>query len=314
MKTWTSKHDPQNIDELILKPEIKDFLKKYTSENTVPNLVLYGNSGIGKSTLCRLLTKEINATTLFICGSQESGIDTVRNKIEKFAKSRGFPDSEKVIIIDEADGMEKGGKAQQALRNTITEHENDTKFLFTCNNLQTIRDAIQSRCKPLALSYDIKDVAKRIFDIIKKEKVNLDEKSKKEVIQIIKNNFPDIRKVLNTVEHYTATGEFVKIDSDEIQQTNEIIKNILNYVDNGEPKKAREYYIKSSTYFNSDYQKLIKGIIDYVEDAQEQLLAGMFHYRISNTLDGEIQFYTFLLALYNYRVNNIHPINIMEFK
>jgi len=309
-ESWVQKYHPQKLDDIILNQKTKKMLKSYVERKTIKEMTLYGMPGIGKTTLCKVLAKELDATMLFVPASQENGVDTVRNKIQKFSSSRGFDNSIKIVVLDEADGMVKSGAAQKALRNTISNYT-DTKFLITCNNINVILPAIKSRCEPLNISYDIKDVAKRMLEILKAENIELTDKDT--FLNIIKSCYPDIRRTLNVMEMFSISGKLEPFKEDNDDDLEKFIKKLLAMTEKS-PRSAREYYTQNCTIFNSDYDLLIHKVVDILTEPNEQLIAGLFQYRIGNVIDKEIQFYTFLLVLYNFKINNINPINIMEFK
>jgi DNA polymerase III delta prime subunit len=310
---FTVKYDPKTLDDVILDEEQRALLKSYVDKGSIPNMTLAGRPGIGKTTLCRVLTQAIDASVLFICGSQETGVDTVRTKIENFASAAGFCDSQKVVVIDEADGMASTSAAQKALRNTITQHEKDTVFLFTCNDVGAISPAIKSRCRPFVVKYGLKDVLKRALKIMADEGVEITNDVKRATAHMVNSEFPDVRSIVTMVERYCMTGSFTSSTVVKEEELSIIFDQVVEATKSS-PRNARKYYISHSSDFGSDYVELVRYFMKRFEDPIEQLICGMFHYRIANVIDGEIQFYTMLLVLFNYWVNNVDPTNVMEFK
>lgn len=209
---WVEKYRPQTIEECILPKEIKATLQGFVDNNDMPNLILAGKAGISKTTISLALARQLGFEMLFINASLETGIDTVRNKIQDFCSSISLTGATKCVILDESDGL--AITAQTALRAFIEKFSSTTRFIFTCNYVSKLIPAIHSRCT--VINYEIpadeknelmKAACKRLFFILKNENIEFDPKT---VAHILSRFYPDMRRCINELQRYSTTG---KIDN-----------------------------------------------------------------------------------------------------
>ncbi len=211
----TEKYRPQVIDDCILPDETKKTFKEFVEKGEIPNLLLSGPPGIGKTTIAKALCNELGADYYVINGSDEGRfLDTVRNQAKNFASTVSLTGSSKhkVIIIDEADNT--GNDVQLLLRANIEAFYNNCRFIFTCNYKNKIIEPLHSRCAVLDFTIKGKQKAqlagaffKRLQNILNEEKIEYDQKV---LVEIISKHFPDFRRVLNECQRYSVGG---KIDS-----------------------------------------------------------------------------------------------------
>ncbi len=203
-KIWTEKYRPQTIEECILPDRIKNIFLSYKEKNIIPNLILSGSSGLGKTTVARALCHELQVEYLEINGSDENGIDVLRNKISDFISAYSLNNVQpyKVIILDESDGLTQ--QMQDGLRNFIEKHSSYCRFIFTCNNFNKLTDAIKSRTIhiPFDFTSDEKNtlvylMTKRIYGIMESENKKTDIKL---IGRIVLDTFPDFRNAINLLE------------------------------------------------------------------------------------------------------------------
>lgn len=229
---WVERYRPQKIDDCILPDSIKGIFKEILQTGVVPNMLLSGTSGVGKTTIAKALCKELDASYIVINASSENGIDMVRNDMTKFASKASITGGRKVIILDEADYLSKN--AQPALRGVIEEFSKTTSVILTCNYVNKIIDPLRSRLKNIEfkISHDEKSEMMKLFffrccEILKNENVNYD----KEVLaKLIKKLYPDNRKIINELQAYSRGGEidesiFTVIDTLGYDKLIEAIKN-----------------------------------------------------------------------------------------
>ena len=228
---WVEKYRPQTIDECILPDSMKKTFKEFIVSGELPNYLFCGGAGVGKTTVAKALCNEIGAEYLFINGSEESGIDILRNKIKNFASSVSLTDSKKVVILDEADYL-NANSTQPALRGFIEEFSNNCRFIFTCNFKNRIIEPLHSRCAVVEFKIENSEKPniaagfyRRVLDILSQEKIEADGKV---VAELISKYFPDYRRVLNELQRYSVSGE---IDSGILAafsdvKTNDLIKHL----------------------------------------------------------------------------------------
>ena len=228
---WTEKYRPAKVEDCILPDTIKTTFQEYVKSGHIPNLLLSGSAGVGKTTIAKALCNEIGCDFIVINGSDESGIDVLRNKIKNYASSVSLSGGRKVIIIDEADYLNPNS-TQPALRGAIEEFAKNCSFIFTCNYKNRIIEPIHSRCAVIEFKIQNDQKAKmatfffkRVEWILEQENITYD----KEVIaELIKKHFPDNRRILNELQRYSASGTIDKGILSNIADINlsDLIKNI----------------------------------------------------------------------------------------
>jgi len=213
MELWVEKYRPQILGDYVGNEIIKNKIADYLKQGSIQNLLFHGVAGTGKTTLAKLIAKNLNCDLLYLNASDERGIDTIREKIIPFASTMGFNDV-KIVILDEADYLTP--QAQATLRNTIEACSATTRFIFTCNYLERIISPLQSRCQTFEITPPSKlNIVKHLKDIIDGENI----KVKANDLAIVVNNFyPDIRKIINTIQGSIIDNQ-IKIDNDSLKNT-----------------------------------------------------------------------------------------------
>jgi DNA polymerase III delta prime subunit len=209
---WVEKYRPKTIEDCILPDAIKSTFQEYVNRKEIPNLLLAGTAGVGKTTIAKALCNEVGCDYIVINGSDESGIDVLRNKIKNYASSVSLAGGRKVVIIDEADYLNPNS-TQPALRGAIEEFSSNCSFIFTCNFKNRIIDPIHSRCSVVDFKINgskAKMAAaffKRCEWILDQENITYD---KEVVAAVITKHFPDNRRVLNELQRYSVSGTIDK--------------------------------------------------------------------------------------------------------
>ena len=209
---WVEKYRPAKVEDCILPDSIKSTFMDYVARKEIPNLLLSGTAGVGKTTIAKALCQEVGCDWLLINGSDESGIDVLRTKIKNYASSVSLMGGRKVVIIDEADYLNPNS-TQPALRGAIEEFSSNCSFIFTCNFKNRIIDPIHSRCSVIDFKINgnkakmAASFMKRVEWILDQEKVTYD---KDVVAAVIMKHFPDNRRVLNELQRYSVSGTIDK--------------------------------------------------------------------------------------------------------
>lgn len=243
---WVEKYRPASIEDCILPYELKETFKQFIKSGLIPNFLLCGTAGVGKTTVAKALCNEIGAEYLFINGSEESGIDTLRTKIKGFASTISLTDAKKVVIIDEADYLNPNS-TQPALRAFIEEFSNNCRFIFTCNYKNRIIEPLHSRCSVVEFKIAKTEMPllaaafyKRVVSILKEENIEFEIKV---VSELITKHFPDWRRVLNELQRYSVSG---KIDKGILLNvTDETFKELITHLKDKNFTEVRKWVGKN---------------------------------------------------------------------
>jgi len=290
---WVEKYRPTDLSTYIGNEHLKSKVKVYLESEDVPHLLLYGKAGTGKTTLAKIITKNIDCDYLYINASDENNVDNVRTKIKNFASSVGFK-SLKVIILDEADFLTPN--AQAALRNLMETFSKHTRFILTCNYVERIIDPIQSRCQSFkVVPPSKKEVALHMKDILEKENVGF---ALDDVALIVNAGYPDIRRVINSAQRQVVKG-VLKIDTNSVIQNDYKIQ-LLSKLSSGVFNDIRQLIADNSI---SDYSELYRLLYDEVDnysngkEAECILTIAEGQYQDVNVVDKEINFMSTILKL-----------------
>ena len=214
MELWVEKYRPQVLEDYVGNEVIKNKIADYLKQGSIQNLLFHGVAGTGKTTLAKLIAKNLNCDLLYLNASDERGIDTIREKIIPFASSMSFNDV-KIVILDEADYLTP--QAQATLRNTIESCSKTTRFILTCNYLERIISPLQSRCQTFEIIPPSKtEVIEHISNITAEEK--LFDVEIEDVQKVVNTHYPDIRKIVNTIQGSIVDG-YVKIDDNSLKNS-----------------------------------------------------------------------------------------------
>ena len=257
---WVEKYRPNNLDTYIGNEHLKDKVSAYLESGDLPHLLLYGKAGTGKTTLAKILVKNIECDYLYINASDENNVETVRTKVKNFASTMGFKDY-KIIILDECDYITPN--AQAALRNLMETFSKHCRFILTCNFVERIIDPIQSRCQSFQIiPPSKKEVAIHIHDILLKENVISDMNDLKVLID---SGYPDIRRVINAAQRNVVKGK-LKLDTTSIIQNDYKLK-LLKILKTQDKKNAfkdiRQLLLDNKI---TDFADLFRLLYDEVDD------------------------------------------------
>ena len=293
---WVEKYRPKTIDDCILSQDIKETFKEFLNQKEIPNLLLSGTAGTGKTTVARALCEQLGSDYIIINGSDEGRqIDTLRTKIKNFASTVSLTEdaNHKVVIIDEADYM-NADSVQPALRNFIETFYNNCRFIFTCNYVNKIIPALHSRCTVIDFKITNGQVKKtamafmsRMEDVLKQEDIEFD---KKVLAELIQKYYPDFRRTINELQRYSVRG---KIDSGILFSLSEVnTKELISSLKEKRFNDMRKWVIQNldkepSHLFRTIYEILYSSL-DSKSIPQSILILAGYQYKSAFVADQEI--------------------------
>jgi len=298
---WAEKYRPQTVEDCILSESIKTTLQEYVNRKEIPNLILVGSCGTGKTSAAKAMCDQIGCDHLFLNGSSENGIDTFRVKITNYASSVSLSGGKKVIIIDEADFLTPNCFA--ALRAGIEEFSKNCTFILTGNHKNKFSDAIQSRCAVIDFHVNktekknlLTQFFKRVCNILDMEGVEHD---KEAIASFITKWYPDNRKILSELQRYGING---KIDIGILTQVGDLqLKDLINFLKDKDFTKVREWVSNNSD--NSPdliYRRIYDGLYDFVHPGyipQLVLTVARYQYQTAFVADVELQLLAFFVEI-----------------
>lgn len=261
---WVEKYRPKKVDDVILGDDLKTMFQEFVKNKNIPNLILSGSSGVGKTTVAKAMLEELGADYLVINGSLEGrSIDVLRNEISGFASSVSMSGGRKYVIIDEADYL-NSNTVQPAFRNFMESMSSNCGFIFTCNYLARIIPPLQSRCSVIDFSINadkkakiMVEMAKRVQTILRQENVKFDQNV---IVFIIKQYFPDLRKILNELQKYSSISGMV--DSGILSKGSiSNFDDIVSFLKNKNFNEIRKWSANNSDLFSgSDFSKFYESV------------------------------------------------------
>ena len=257
---WVEKYRPKNINDCVLPNETKKIFLDFVNNKEIPNLLLCGTAGVGKTTVAKALCNELDADFVLINGSEERNIDTLRVKIKQFASTVSLSGGPKIVILDEADYLNPQS-TQPALRGFIEEFSKNCRFIFTCNYKNRIIPPLHSRCSVVDFTIESSQkpqIANQIFQrtlqILTEENIDYNEKV---VVELINKFFPDFRRVLNELQKYSSSGT---IDSGVLSNLDdESLNEVIGFIKNKEFSKMRKWVALN---IHNDPQAIYRKIYD----------------------------------------------------
>mgnify|MGYP003660778003 FL=1 len=294
---WVERYRPTQLENYVGNEHLKAKVERYIKSNDVPHLLLYGRAGTGKTTLAKLIVKNIECDYLYINASDENSVDTVRNKVRQFASTIGFKDM-KVIVLDECDYITPN--AQAALRNLMETFSKHCRFILTCNFVERIIDPLQSRCQVFEIiPPSKKDVAVHLTKVMELEKTTYDNEDLKVLID---SSYPDVRKIINATQRSVVDNKVVMDRQSTIQNDYKLkVLDILKTQD----KKTAFSNLRQLLADNAirDYSDCFRLLYDNVDDfaagnmAAVILILARYEQSDMQVVDKEINFMAMLIEL-----------------
>lgn len=290
---WCEKYRPRKIEDCILPDELKNTFQKFVDDGSIPNLLLSGTAGVGKTTVARAMLEQIEADYIVINGSMNGNIDTLRNDIRNFAATVSFTGGRKYVILDEADYLNPNS-TQPALRNFMEEYSSNCGFILTCNFANRIIAPLHSRCSTVEFKINGKQKAalakqflSRVEAILGDESVEYD---KRVVAELIMKHFPDWRRVLNELQRYGASG---RIDSGILAQLDSLdVRELVKILKAKDFTAMRKWVATNSSM---DHNMLFRKLYDISSETmlpqaipELVMILGEYQYKAAFVVDQEI--------------------------
>ena len=296
---WVEKYRPNRLENCILPDELKNTFQQFINQQNIPNLLLSGSAGVGKTTVAKAMLEELGADYIVVNGSLHGNIDTLRTEIMNFATTVSFSEGRKYVILDEADYLNPQS-TQPALRNFMEEYSKNCGFILTCNFKNRIIEPLQSRCSVIDFLFPKKlapslagSFFTRVKTILDQEEVKYDEKVLAEIIQ---RHFPDWRRVLNELQRYSVSGIIdVGILSNSSQNA---FKSLIALLKGKQFSDMRKWVAQN---IDSDPTSIMRQLYDSSSEVikpssipQLVLLIGEYQYKSAFVADQEVNLVAFL--------------------
>lgn len=290
---WVEKYRPRTIADTILPAELKATFQKFVDEGNIPNMLLTGRAGVGKTTVARALLDQLGADYIIINGSMHGNIDTLRTDILNFASTVSFSGGRKYVILDESDYLNPNS-TQPALRNFMEQYSKNCGFILTCNFKNKLIEPLWSRTSVIDFVIPKNEKPKlaaqfyrRVIDILTKEQVTFEPKA---VAGLIEKHFPDWRRVLNELQRYAATGSVDVGILTNLQD--ESFDSLVSFLKNKEFSNVRKWVgensdIDTATFFRKLYDASYQ-LMDSPSVAQLVLILAKYQYQAAFVADQEI--------------------------
>lgn len=255
---FVEKYRPATLDDIVLSKEDREFFESLATKQEIPHLLFAGIQGSGKTSLSKIIINDIlKSTSLVINASDENSIEIIRNKVTGFAKTKSFDGKIKIVLLDEADSISFEG--MKCLRGVMEECSETCRFILTCNYLNKIIPAVQSRCQVFNLNPPIDRATQRIVSILKSENITIPEDQKPLLLKHIKANLPDLRRIINDIQKFSVTGTLQIRHDTSTEFAEQILKKIIG---KGDLISLRKEIIENEKAFSNDYRSLLKQLFE----------------------------------------------------
>jgi len=290
---WVEEYRPKDVGSCVLPKNLKDTFLEFIKDGKVPNLILAGGSGVGKTTIAKAMLDELGATQMMINGSEESGIDVLRTKIKNFASTVSLHGGRKYLILDEADYLNPQS-TQPALRGFIEEFHKNCGFILTCNYKNRLIEPLHSRCSVIEFAIPnsekpalASEFFERVVHILKEQEIKYD---KRVIAEVINKHFPDWRRVLNELQRYSVSGI---IDAGILAHIGEInLNELMKALKEKHFSEVRKWVTQNGDNDPTTiFRKIYDGISNHLKDTsipQAVLIIADYQYKSAFVADQEI--------------------------
>ena len=299
---WVEKYRPKTIEDCILPDRLKKPFQEYVEKQEIPNLMLTGSAGVGKTTVAKAMCDEIGINHLYINASENRGIDMLRTTIRGYASTVSLTGGKKVIILDEADYMTPD--AQAAMRGAIEEFSKNCTFIFTCNFKSKLIDALHSRCSVIDFALKNGETAKMATQFLKRMENVLTQESitydKAVLAKIIEKYFPDYRRTLNELQRYSSSGV---LDAGIVAQLTDVrkISELVKFLKEKNFGDMRKWCVSNSDIEPARiYRKVYDSLYEYFKPEsipQAVVIISKYQYQSAFVADQEINLVACLTEL-----------------
>ena len=296
---WVEKYRPKTVDETILPVDLKAVFQQFVDQGNIPNLILSGSAGVGKTTIAKAMLEQLECDYIVINGSMNGNIDTLRNEILNFASTVSLSGGRKYVILDEADYL-NANSTQPALRNFMEEFSRNCGFILTCNFKNRIIEPLHSRCSVIDFKISKKDMAKLAMQFMKRVNFILNTESIKYesavVAEVIQKHFPDWRRVLNELQRYSSTGAIDSGILSNMQTTS--IKGLVDLMKDKNYSEMRNWVnVNLDTDVNDLYRQFYDTAYEMLQTSSIPVMVltiAKYQYQGAFAADPQINFMAFL--------------------
>ena len=291
---WCEAYRPHKVSDTILPAELKTTFQEFVNKGNIPNLILSGRAGVGKTTIAKAMLDEINADYIVINGSMNGNIDTLRTDIARFASTISFSGGRKYVILDEADYL-NANSTQPALRNFMEEFSKNCGFILTCNFKNRIIEPLHSRCGVIEFTIPksekpklAQQFYKRVIGILDKEGITYDNKAVAELVQL---HFPDWRRAINELQRYSSTG---RIDIGVLaNKSNDNVESLINLMKDRNFTEVRKWVadntdVDSAVLYRQLYDILPTKLANTTSIADAIVILADYQYKEAFVANSEI--------------------------
>lgn len=297
---FVEKYRPHTLEDIVLSSEDREFFESLLTKKEIPHLLFAGSPGVGKTALSLILAKQLAPNSYIILNSSDTnGIDAVRSIISNFAQTKSIDGSTKIIICDEFCNFSVDG--QKCLRNVMESFAENTRFILTANYLNRVIAPIQSRCQVINLNPPLEETVKRVVSILKKEQITIPEDQKPLLLNHIKKNLPDLRRIIGDIQKFSISGTLnIRFDD-----CSEFAEGLFKKIQKQDLLQLRKEVIENEKVFSNDYGLLLKQLfevifqssVDYEKKLSMLMIVSKSLETHSIVIDKEISFFSALISL-----------------